>query len=76
MEDIAREAGSINLDEETLFSIYNSNYLCSYSWFCSLTFTLLMLALCYTELQSELEQMSVPQPMIYQPLCEVVEVIQ
>ena len=32
-------------------------------------------ALCYTELQSELEQMSVPQPMIYQPLYEVVEVI-
>ncbi|KAJ4916274.1 RAD3-like DNA-binding helicase protein [Raphanus sativus] len=44
MEDIAREAGSINLDEETLF-----------------------------KLQSELEQMSVAQPMIYQPLCEVVE---
>ncbi|KAF2555785.1 hypothetical protein F2Q68_00013747 [Brassica cretica] len=44
MEDIAREAGSVNLDEETLF-----------------------------KLQSELEQMSVPQPMIYQPLYEVVE---
>ncbi|KAL1219740.1 Regulator of telomere elongation helicase 1 [Cardamine amara subsp. amara] len=44
MEDIAREAGSINLEEETLF-----------------------------KLQSELEQMSVAQPMIYQPLCEVVE---
>ncbi|XP_019099113.1 PREDICTED: Fanconi anemia group J protein homolog [Camelina sativa] len=44
MEDIAREAGSINLEEETLF-----------------------------KLQSELEQMSVAQPMIYQPLCEVVD---
>ncbi|KFK44187.1 hypothetical protein AALP_AA1G226000 [Arabis alpina] len=44
MEDIAREAGSINLEEETLF-----------------------------KLQNELEQMSVAQPMIYQPLCEVVE---
>jgi hypothetical protein len=45
MEDIAREAGSINLEEDTLF-----------------------------KLQNELEQMSVAQPMIYQPLCEVVEV--
>ncbi|KAL9306814.1 putative hydrolase [Arabidopsis thaliana] len=44
MEDIAREAGSINLEEDTLF-----------------------------KLQNELEQMSVAQPMIYQPLCEVVE---
>ncbi|ESQ34721.1 hypothetical protein EUTSA_v10006615mg [Eutrema salsugineum] len=44
MEDIAREAGSINLEEETLF-----------------------------KLQNELEQMSVAQPMIYEPLCEVVE---
>ncbi|VVA92008.1 unnamed protein product [Arabis nemorensis] len=44
MEDIAREAGSINLEEETLF-----------------------------KLQNELEQMSVAQPMIYQPLCEVVD---
>ncbi|KAG7597747.1 ATP-dependent helicase C-terminal [Arabidopsis suecica] len=44
MEDIAREAGSINLEEDTLF-----------------------------KLQNELEQMSLAQPMIYQPLCEVVE---
>lgn len=31
-------------------------------------------AWCYAELQNELEQMSMAQPMIYQPLCEVVEV--
>lgn len=74
MEDIAREAGSINLEEETLFSMYYSNYPCSYSWFCPLTFTLLIWLKRYAELQSELEQMSVAQPMIYQPLCEVVEV--
>jgi len=35
---------------------------------------LLMWFKCYAELQNELEQMSVAQPMIYQPLCEVVEV--
>jgi len=35
MEDIAREAGSINLEEDTLFSMYHSNYPCRYSWSCS-----------------------------------------
>ncbi|XP_010536478.1 PREDICTED: Fanconi anemia group J protein [Tarenaya hassleriana] len=44
MEDIARDAGSSNIEEDTLF-----------------------------KLQSELEQMSLVQPMTYQPLYEIVE---
>lgn len=70
IEDISREAGSVNVDEDALHSKCTSYSLLFFSWSCVTNARML-----YEELQMELGQLCGGDTLTYQPLYEMVQVI-
>ncbi|KAG8388918.1 hypothetical protein BUALT_Bualt02G0175200 [Buddleja alternifolia] len=68
IEDIARDAGSIDLEEEVLLRKWRSVL-----FFLSITVILSQIASCFKDLQTELGQLSLNDAMTYQPLFEMTE---